>query len=62
MPINRHFVVEEQLFIGSVRYSHDVDVLEFRPGFAPVAMRQNMMTADLAARFNFATGGHCPVK
>src|SRR5947208_12249637 len=58
MPIDCRLVVEEQLFIGAVRYSHDVDVLEFRAGFAPVAVRQDMMTANLAARFNFATGRH----
>src|SRR5437016_6036274 len=62
MPIDRHFVLEEQLFIGSVRYSHDVDVLEFRPGFAPVAMRQDMMTANLAACLDLTPRRHCPVK
>ena len=25
-------------------------------------MRQNVVTADFAARFNFATGRHCPME
>src|SRR5262249_48995381 len=62
MPINRHFVIQQQLFISPVRYSHDVDVLEFRPGFAPVAVSQNMMTANLAACLDLTPGRHCPVK
>ena len=60
--INGRLVIEKQLFIRAVRHGHDVDVLEFRPRFAPVTMRQNMMTANLAARFNFTTRGHGPVK
>ena len=55
MLINGSFMIEQQLFISAVRDSHDVDVLEFGASFAPIAMRQNMMTPDLAARFHFAT-------
>ena len=44
MLINRRLMIEEQSFIRAVRHSHDVDVPEFRPGFAPVAMRQDMMS------------------
>src|SRR5437870_4634156 len=62
MPIDSHLMIEEQLFISAVRHGHDVDVLEFRPCFAPVTVRQNMVTPDFAARFNFATGRHCPMK
>ena len=36
--------------------------LKFRPGFAPVAMRQNVMPPDLAARFNFPAWRHRPMK
>ena len=62
MPVNCRFVIQEQLFIRAVRHGHDVDVVKFRAGFAPVAMRQDVVTAHLASRFYFATGRHCPVK
>src|SRR4029453_7656711 len=62
MLIDGRLVIQEQLFISAVRHSHDVYVLEFRPGLAPVAMRQNMMAADLAACFDFTTRRYCPVK
>ena len=55
MSIYRGFVLEQQRFVRAVRDRHDVDVLELRAGFAPVAMSQNMMPADFAARFDFAT-------
>ena len=62
MPINSCFVIEQQLFIGAVRHGHNVDIFEFRPGFAPVAMRQNVVTADFAASLDFATVRHRPMK
>ena len=62
MLIDSCFMIEQQLFIGAVRHGHDVDVLELRSGFAPVAMRQNAVTPDFAARFNLTTVRHCPMK
>src|SRR5882672_2990314 len=62
MPIDRSLVIQQQLFIRAMRNSHDVDVLEFRPRFAPVAMRQNMVAADFPTRLNFTTGRHRPMK
>src|ERR1041385_2732243 len=38
MPINCRLMIEEQSFVRAVRYSHDVDIPEFRAGFAPVAV------------------------
>src|SRR5689334_20517357 len=62
MPIDGIFMSEQQLFIGAVRHGHNIDVFEFRAAFAPVAMRQDMVTADFAARFDFAAWRHRPVK
>jgi hypothetical protein len=62
MSIYRRFVIEQALFVRAVRDRHDVHILEFRTGFAPVAMRQNVMTADFAAGFNFAALRHRPMK
>src|SRR5262249_44073633 len=62
MLINRRLMVEEQSLVRAVRHSHDVDVPEFRSGFAPVAMRQDLMTTDLASRLNFAATRHRPMK
>ena len=62
MSIYRRLVFEQQLLVGSMRHRHDIDVLEFPAGFAPIAMSQNVMPADLAASFDFATRRHRPVK
>src|SRR6266404_2096282 len=62
MSIYRRFVIEQALFVRAMRNRHDVHVLKFRTGFAPVAMRQNVMTADFAAGLNFATLRHGPMK
>src|SRR5262249_10681823 len=62
MPINGGLVTEEQLFVSAVRHGHNVDVLELRSGFAPITMRQDMMTPDLAAGFNFTAGRPRPMK
>src|SRR6266513_4191439 len=62
MSINGRFVLKQQLFVRSVRNSHDVYILEFRAGFAPIAMRQNMMSPDFAARLDFAPRRHRPMK
>ena len=62
MAINSCFVIEQKLFISAVRHGHDVNILEFRAGFAPIAMRQDMVTADFAARFNFTARGNGPMK
>ena len=60
--INGRLMVEEQLFVGAVRHSHYVNVLEFGAGFAPIAMSQNMMTTNLAPRFHFTARRHRPMK
>ena len=62
MPIYRGFVVEEPLFVRAVCHRHNVHVLKFRAGFAPVAMSQDVVPANFAAGFNFAPGGHRPMK
>ena len=45
-----------------MRDSHDIDVLEFRAGFAPVTMSQNVVPADFAAGFHLAALRHGPVE
>jgi len=62
MPVYPPFVLKQQLFVRPMRNPHDIDILEFRTGLPPVAMRQNMMPPDFAARFDFATRRHRPVK
>src|SRR5262245_52482339 len=39
MLINRRLMIEEQSFVRAMRDGHNVNVPEFRAGFAPVAMR-----------------------
>ena len=62
MSIYRRLVTEEPLLVGPVRNRHDVDVLEFRTGFAPVTMSEDVVPADFAAGFDFAAGWHRPMK
>ena len=62
MPIDRRLVFEEERFVRSVRDRHDVDVAKFRSGFAPVAMGQDLVPPDFAARLNFTTRRHGPME
>ena len=62
MSIDCGLVIEEPLFVGAVRDRHDVHVLKFRTGFAPVAMSENMMPANFAAGLDLAPGWHRPMK
>src|SRR6266481_6668850 len=62
MSIDCGLVIEEPLFVGAVRHRHDVHVLKFRAGFAPVAMSENMVPPNFAAGLDFATGWHRPMK
>ena len=62
MSIYRRLVIEEPRFVGAVRDRHDVDVIEFRTGFTPVTMGQDVMSADFAAGLDLAPGGHRPMK
>jgi len=62
MSIDRGFVIEQQIFVRAVSNGHDVDVLEFRSGFAPVAVRENVMAPDFAAGSDLPARWHRPVK
>src|SRR5207244_12604387 len=55
-------VFEEARFINAVRDGHDIDTAKLRPAFAPVTMRQDMMTTNLTACFNLPTRRHRPMK
>jgi hypothetical protein len=62
MPINSSFVLQQQLLVGAVSHGHDVNVSEFRARLAPVTMRQDLMSPNFAARFDFAAGRYRPMK
>jgi hypothetical protein len=62
VTIDGAFMFEKQFLIGPVRDRHDVDVAKFGAGFAPVAMGQDMVPADFAARFEFASRRHGPME
>ena len=62
MFIDRVACVRAGVFVRPMGDRHDVDVLEFRAGFAPVAVSQNMVPPDFSARLDFATGRNSPVK
>src|SRR5437763_4430130 len=46
MFVDRTFVLEKQFFVGAVRDRHDINVAKLWPGFAPITVRQNVMTPD----------------
>src|SRR5438445_13713271 len=54
MSIYRCFVREQQLLVRAVRDCHDIYVLEFGTGLAPIAMRQNVMPAEFTACLDLA--------
>ena len=62
MGVDRRLVLKEQVLIGAVRDSHDVHVVEVRPAFAPVAVREDVVAAHLAPRFNLPALGHRPME
>src|SRR5437764_3810033 len=62
MPINCFLVLQQQFFVGAVGNRHDIDIVKFMSGFAPVTMSQNMMPTDFAAGFNFSSGRHRPME
>ena len=47
MSVNRGFVIEQPLFLGPVRDSHDIDITKLGTGFAPLTLGQNLVSADL---------------
>ena len=62
MSIYGRLVIEEPLFVGPVRDRHDIDVLKFSAGFAPVTMSQDVMPANFTASLDLAPGGDRPMK
>ena len=62
MSIDCILVAQQQRFVGSVGYRHDVDVIELGSGLAPVAVSQNVVPAHFAPDFNFASGWHRPME
>ena len=62
VTVDGRFVLEKHLLVGSVCDGHDIDVLEFRAGFAPITVRQNVVPADFAARFRLAALWHGPME
>ena len=55
-------MLKQESFLRAVRDRHDVDVPEFRAGFAPVTMSQDVVSPDFAAGFNLAPLRHRPVE
>ena len=62
MAIDSRLVLEQAVLLRSMRHGHDVHIVELRPAFAPIAMGENLVTPDFAARLNFAPVRHRPMK
>ena len=60
--VDRRLVRADAVAVGPVRHGHDVDVVEFRAALAPVAMGEDVVPADLAARLDLAARRHRPVE
>src|ERR1700748_1014048 len=62
MPVYRRFVLKKSLLFSTVSDRHDVHVPEFRPGFSPIAVGQNFVTADLGSSLDFFPRRNGPMK
>ena len=60
--VDRRLVGADEIAVRAVGDGHDVDVLEFGAALAPVAVREDVVPPDFAARLDFAPGGHGPVE
>ncbi len=56
------FVGEDFFAVGAVGDAHDVDVVELRAAFTPVAVGHDVKAADLAARIILAARGDGPME
>ncbi len=62
MLVDSRFVGEDAILFRSMSDRHDVDVVEIGSAFAPVAVGEDIESSDLAAGFEFASLGDCPVE
>ena len=49
-------------FVGSVRHRHDIHVFKLPARFAAVAMGEEVVPPNFAARLDLASGRHSPTK
>lgn len=56
------FELHDAVLLGAVGDSHDVHIVELRASFAPVAMRETFVAADLCADLFFTSDGNGPVE
>jgi len=61
MRVDRGLVRADAVAVGAVGDGHDVDVVELGSAFAPVAVGEDVVPADLAARLDLAPGRDGPV-
>src|SRR5438105_14393250 len=62
MTIDCGLVCEHQFLLRPVRNRHDVHVGEFGTTLAPIRVRQNVVTPDLASCFDLSSFGNAPMK
>ena len=62
MFVDGGLVRADEIAVSAVRDGHDVDVVEFGAALAPVAVGEDVVSADFAARLDFASGGNGPME
>ena len=60
MLVDRRFVREHDVFFGAVHDRHHVDSVKLGAALAPICVRDDVMTPDLAAGLNLAARGEPP--
>ena len=61
VAVDDGFVVAEDMLVGAVGDGHDVDVVEFFGGLAPVAVGEDVEAGDFGAGFLFEALGDGPL-
>ena len=56
------FELHDAVFLGAVGDGHDVHIVELGATFAPVAMRETFVAANLSAGLFFPSGGNGPME
>jgi len=62
VSIDGRFELHDAVFFGAVGDRHDVHIVKLGATFAPVAMRETFVTADLCASLFFPSGGNGPME
>ena len=62
MSVDGRLVLEQAVLLRPMSYGHDIDVIELGPGLTPIAVGENLVTPNFAARLDLAPWRDRPMK